>query len=225
MRFLQQRLNTGSQFVQTIRFRNDCFDSAGGRQGSAHEVSVNGEEHDRNPGQNAAENGGGFHSVHAWHREIHDNQVGPERFGFLNGVDAINGFSANLNTVILEKSSDYLADRIAVVNEQDLAEDRRRNWRGRGVGLGRLRHADLTGESILNNVSQRPEFVGLEEKVGYNLGGGLMKDYVFAGKAFCKVQYTGPCGIQVGDRFDPNSLTESVRSQDFIRLRLHEAPQ
>lgn len=68
------------------------------------------------------------------------------------------------------------------------------------------------------------KFVGLEVKVGYHPGGGLMKDYIFAGEAFRKVQYTGPCGIQVGDRFDPNSLTESVRSQDVIRLRLHRHP-
>lgn len=61
-------------------------------------------------------------------------------------------------------------------------------------------------------------------KVGYDAGRGLMKDYIFSGKAFREVQYSGPCGIDVGDPFNPDSLAESISSQDVIRLRLHKHP-
>jgi hypothetical protein len=209
---LQQRLNTIRQAVQTIRFGNDRFDPGGGGQRSAHEVSVNCKENDGNPGHNAAENRRGFHSIHSWHSQVDNNQVGFQRFGFFNGVDAINGFSANLDTAILEKNSDYVANGVAIVNKQDLAEGERRNGRGRGVGLRWLRHADLTAEYILGNMNERPEFVGFEMKISYDVGRRWMKDYIVAGKAFCQVQYSGLCGIQVGDPFDPDRLADNICS-------------
>jgi hypothetical protein len=47
-------------------------------------------------------------------------------------------------------------------------------------------------------------------KIGNDACGGWMEDYIFAGKAFRKVQYSCSCGIYVGDRVDPASLAESI---------------
>ena len=73
-------------------------------------------------------------------------------------------------------------------------------------------------------MNERPEFVGFEMKVGYDAGRGLMKDYIFAGEAFRKVQYSGLCSMNIGDGFDPDGMAESICSQDVIRLYLHRYP-
>jgi hypothetical protein len=61
------------------------------------------------------------------------------------------------------------------------------------------------------------EFSGLEMKVGYDASRGLMKDHIFGGKAFRKVQNPGLGDVKIGSGFDPSGLAKSIPSQDVIR--------
>jgi len=61
-------------------------------------------------------------------------------------------------------------------------------------------------------------------KVGYDLGGSLIKEEIVGGKAFREVQNSGIGGSNVGYRFDPHCVAERIPSQDVIRRSLHMPP-
>jgi hypothetical protein len=61
-------------------------------------------------------------------------------------------------------------------------------------------------------------------KIGYDAGGGLMKDEIFCGKAFRQVQDSGPSGSKVGHSLDPEGHAESIASQNVIPRNLHTDP-
>src|SRR5882672_1699304 len=97
---------------------------------------------------------------------------------------------------------------------------------GMGVGLGRLRHGDLTAaETLLSDViCSRTEFSGLEMKIGYDADRGSMKDDIVGWKAFRQVQDSGFGGVNVGYGVDPDSVAASISSQDVIHSSLHVDP-
>jgi hypothetical protein len=68
------------------------------------------------------------------------------------------------------------------------------------------------------------KFGALEMKVGYGARCGLMNYDMFGGKALRKVQDAGLGGGNIGCRFDPDSLAESISSPDVIRRNLHAHP-
>ena len=61
------------------------------------------------------------------------------------------------------------------------------------------------------------ELSGLEVKVSYDASRGLMKDHIFGGEAFRKVQNPGLGNVKIGSVFDPSGLAKSIPSQDVIR--------
>jgi hypothetical protein len=61
-------------------------------------------------------------------------------------------------------------------------------------------------------------------KVGYDAGGGLMKDEIFSVKAFRQAQDSGSSGSKVGHSLGPEGHAESIASQNVIPRNLHTDP-
>jgi hypothetical protein len=120
VRKIQSRTRSRHQRIQIFMLGEHGRNSGADRGQFQFTRVVGGEEEERNAGQDVAESGGSFQTVHFRHGEIENDEVGGELLGFLDGVDTVNGLAANGEVGMRsEKQTELAANHFVIVDEQD----------------------------------------------------------------------------------------------------------
>jgi hypothetical protein len=123
----EQRFDAGEENGQTIGLGDDGGDAERGRELLAKHVTEHGVHNDRSIGDPASEERGSLDAVHVRHREIEDDEVGPKGVCFFDGLDAVDGLSANFELgIVLQKGANRIPHGDFVFDDEDAFGHRER---------------------------------------------------------------------------------------------------